>query len=64
VVGSGNWEERILLMINYCWLLSLPPFVAIGSVLIAGFMVAIVVTCNHQTEEMIETNAKYSFSTD
>ena len=62
--GSGNWEESILLVIGYCWFFSLPVFVWITSVLISGFLVAIVVTCNHQTEEMIDTNAKYCFSTD
>jgi hypothetical protein len=64
LLGSGDQIERILLFLGYCWYLSLPLSVTIGSVLIGGFLVAIVVTCNHQTEEILPTNAQYSFSSD
>jgi fatty acid desaturase len=64
VLGSGENVERILMFLGYCWYLSLPVSVVIGSVLIGGFLVAIVVTCNHQTEDILPTNAQYTFSSD
>lgn len=64
VLGSKNWLERILLAINYCWLAYLPWKVAIGSILVGGFMVAFVVTVNHQTEEILATDAPYNFILD
>lgn len=52
------------MFIGYCWFLSLPFYVMLGSLFIAGFLVAIVVTCNHQTEEVLPTNSPYCFTTD
>jgi fatty acid desaturase len=49
---------------GYCWYLSLPLIVIISSVLFGGFLVAIVVTVNHQTEEILPTNAPLDFFTD
>ena len=64
VIGSGNMTERVLMFIGYIWFLWLPFKVMLASVLIGGFLVAVVVTCNHQTEEIIPTNSEYCFSTD
>jgi len=64
VMGSRNWLERVLLLINYAMLACLPISVAIGHILIGGFLVAIVVTANHQTEPVIEANDKYNFVRD
>lgn len=64
VLGSKNWLERSLIALNYIWLACLPWKVAIGSILVGGFCVAVVVTANHQTEEMIEPDEKYNFVVD
>jgi fatty acid desaturase len=63
-LGSRNWVERSLIAVSYVWLACLPWKVAIGSLLISGFCVAIVVTANHQTEELLETDDKYNFVVD
>jgi fatty acid desaturase len=55
--------ELALIALNYVWLLTLPLKVAIGSVLIGGFLVAEIVTATHQSEEMIE-GASYNFVED
>ncbi len=52
------------MFLGYCWYLSLPICVIIGSVFFGGFLVAIVVTCNHQTEDILPTESQYCFSTD
>jgi fatty acid desaturase len=54
VLGSKNWFERLLIVAGYIWLACLPWKVAVASVLIGGFLVAFVVTTNHQPEEMLE----------
>lgn len=64
VLGSRNWLERSLIALNYIWLACLPWKVAIGSILAGGLFVAIVVTANHQTEEMIEPDEKYNYVVD
>ncbi|KEG13151.1 delta-6 fatty acid desaturase [Trypanosoma grayi] len=64
VLGSRNTIERLLIAINYMWLACLPWKVAIGSILLGGFSVAIVVTANHQTEEMLESGDEYNFIAD
>lgn len=64
VIGSGNWNERLVIGLGYMWLLSMGPIVPIFGILIGGFLVAIVVTCNHQTEDIIPTDAPYCFVTD
>jgi fatty acid desaturase len=63
-LASGNWPERILLALGYMWLACLPWKVAIGSVLLGGFCVAIVVTANHQTEEILAADDKYNYVVD
>src|ERR1700733_5150711 len=47
----ANMKEMALICANYAWLAMLPPIVAIGSVLLGGLLVAIVVTASHQSEE-------------
>lgn len=64
VMGSKNWGERSLIAMNYIWLACLPWKVAVSSILLAGLFVAVVVTANHQTEEMIEPDDKYNFVID
>ena len=64
MIGSGNWNERLALSLGYMWLISLGPVVSIIGMLIGGFLVAIVVTSNHQTEDIIATDAPYCFVTD
>jgi fatty acid desaturase len=64
VLGSRNWIERALIVINYIWLATLPWKVAIGSVFLGGFLVAVVVTANHQTEDIISSDAPYNFVKD
>lgn len=64
VMGSGENVERVLMFFGYCWYLSLPVSVIIGSVLFGGFLVAIVVTCNHQTEDILPTNCQLDFFSD
>jgi len=64
IIGSKNWKEGIFVLIGYVWLFSLPFLVWVTALLIAGLLVAIVVTANHQTEEIISTNAPYCFVSD
>jgi fatty acid desaturase len=64
VIGSGNWNERLAMSLGYLWLISMGPIVSILGVLIGGFLVAIVVTCNHQTEDIIPTDSAYCYVTD
>ena len=42
---------------GYIWLACLPPTVAVGSILVGGFLVAVVVTLSHESEEMKTTMA-------
>lgn len=46
--------ELALFAINYLWLLSLGPFVALGVIIWGGWLVAEVVTATHQSEEMLQ----------
>jgi hypothetical protein len=46
-IGSGDWSERFFLVLGYIWLATMNPIVPIVGIFIGGFMVAIVVTCNH-----------------
>jgi len=64
VMGSKNWLERGLIALNYMWLAYLPWKVALGSIFLAGYLVAFVVTVNHQTEPTIEANDPYHFVKD
>ncbi|CAG9584264.1 delta-6 fatty acid desaturase [Leishmania major strain Friedlin] len=63
-LGSGNRLELSLMALNYLWLALLPWRVSLGSVLLGGFFVAVVVTVNHQTEEMIEHDEPYNYVVD
>jgi len=47
VIGSGDWSERFFIFLGYAWLATMNPIVPIIGILIGGFLVAIVVTCNH-----------------
>jgi len=49
--------------VNYTWLLFLPWQVAIGSVILGGWLVAEVVTATHQSEDMID-GPSYQFVED
>jgi len=64
VMGSRDWVERTFIALNYIWLACLPWKVAVGSILFGGLAVAVVVTANHQTEEMIEPDDSYNFVID
>ena len=64
VLGSKDWVERGLLILDYIWLACLPWKVAVASIIIGGFSVAIVVTANHQTEEIIAKDDAYHFIND
>jgi hypothetical protein len=64
VIGSGDWIERSLIILGYIWQATMNPIVPIVSIFISGFITAIVVTCNHQTEEIITTDAPYCYVTD
>ncbi|ORC85499.1 delta8 fatty acid desaturase-like protein [Trypanosoma theileri] len=64
VLGSRNTVERLMIVLNYLWLACLPWKVVIGSILLGGFCVAIVVTANHQTEEILEPNDNYHYVVD
>ncbi|KAK7202336.1 delta-6 fatty acid desaturase [Novymonas esmeraldas] len=63
-LSTGNKVELSLMAVNYLWLALLPWKVALGSVIVGGFFVAVVVTANHQTEEMIEQDEPYNFVID
>lgn len=64
VLGSKNRAEIVLMSIGYCWLLSLPLVVSVGSILLGGWLVAIVVTSNHQPEPKLDNAEKYNFIAD
>lgn len=54
-----SWSHRdyvslfVNIMPSYIWLATLPLAVSIGSVLLGGLLVAIVVTMSHESEEML-----------
>jgi len=64
VFGSRNWLERTLLIIGYGFLATLPWKVLAGSILFGGWLVAIVVTANHQPEKMLEDEDPYNYVAD
>jgi fatty acid desaturase len=55
-----NYPELILMLPSYIWLYILGWKIALGSILVGGFLVAIIVTATHQSEEML-TNSSHSF---
>ena len=46
--------ELALMAVNYAYLAWLGPLVAIGSILLSGLLVALIVTATHQSEEIID----------
>lgn len=52
-----------LILLNYIWLCTLPTVVSIGSILIGGLAVAIIVTASHQSEQMFDSNELSSSTT-
>lgn len=49
-----DWKELIPEAINYIWLYFLGWKIALASIYLGGFLVAIIVTVTHQSEEMLE----------
>lgn len=64
VMGSKDVKEIALMALGYLWLLTLPVQVSIGSIFVGGWLVAVVVTANHQPEPMLETHSKYNYIVD
>ena len=64
ILGSKNWLERVLICLGYAWLACLPLPVAVGSIFLGGFLVAVIVTANHQSEDMLEPDDHYNFCAD
>jgi fatty acid desaturase len=59
---QGNGYELLIMACNYLWLYSLGWQIALGSLLIGGGLVAIIVTATHQSEEMLQPSSMpYSF---
>lgn len=50
-----------IILPNYIWLATLPWKVAIASILLSGWFVAVVVTLSHETEEMVDEGDMKSF---
>lgn len=50
---TSNYRELVLMIPSYLWLYSLGWQVALGSILLGGFLVAAIVTATHQSEEML-----------
>lgn len=56
-VVDRDWKTLILhLLPGYLWLLWLPVVVSVGSILLGGLLVALVVTQSHEMEEFIPPN--------
>eukprot|EP00045_Choanoeca_perplexa_P003029 m.28306 g.28306 ORF g.28306 m.28306 type:complete len:387 (+) comp11824_c0_seq1:105-1265(+) len=53
-LAKRDWTTLILALApSYIWLACLPLAVSIGSVLLGGFLVAMVVTLSHESEDML-----------
>lgn len=61
---TKGWTEKVCIFLSYCWLLCLPLPVVIGSILFTGFGIAIVVTANHQVEDLLGPETHYNFIAD
>lgn len=59
-----DYAELALMFVNYAWLATLPLAVSIGSVIFAGFLVAVIVTATHQSEELLSSDRPYDFVRD
>lgn len=64
VLAKALWSERVPIVIHYALLLTMPWYVALGSILLGGWFVALVVTVNHQPEPMLETESRYNYCVD
>jgi len=63
---THNAQEFVLQLLNYLWLTWLGAGIAFGSVMLAGFLVAVVVTVTHQSEDMLppiscDPKSRYSY---
>lgn len=52
VIKNCVWSEMPFIALGTIWVLCLPVKVAIGSILLSGFLGAVIVTATHQSEEM------------
>ena len=52
--GNRKHLELATFAVNYFWLFCLPWYVALGAVLLGGFLVGVVVTATHQSEEIFK----------
>jgi fatty acid desaturase len=59
-LNTSKYFELTLMLINYIWLYTLGWQVALGSTLLGGLLVAIIVTATHQSEEML-VDSNYPF---
>jgi len=64
VLGSRNVIERALLVLNYLWIAALPWKVAVGSMLLGGLLVGVIVTSSHQAEPILKEGDKYNYCVD
>jgi fatty acid desaturase len=55
-----NYREFILMLPNYVWLYMLGWQVALGSIIVGGLLVAVIVTATHQSEDIL-MNTNHSF---
>ncbi|CAF4954439.1 unnamed protein product, partial [Rotaria magnacalcarata] len=55
---SSLYYELAFMLPSYIWLYMLGWQVAVGSVLFGGFLVAIIVTATHQSEEMLNDSSR------
>jgi fatty acid desaturase len=57
-----QYRELALMAVNYAWLLFVLPWaVSIGAVLLGGFLVGIIVTVTHQSEEIISPLSEHTY---
>lgn len=63
-LGSRDTMELFFISLGFIWLGFFPIYVPILAIFIAGFATALVVTCNHQSEEIIQKDAPYCFVVD
>jgi fatty acid desaturase len=59
----GNLRELFYASIGYIWLYFVGFWVALGSIMLGGFLVGMIVTVTHQSEDMIDCPdmSKYSY---
>ena len=53
-INKSYYSQLVLMAVNYLWLYTLGWKVALGSILLGGFLVAFIVTATHQSEEMLD----------